>query len=55
METKSTGQIIKEMLEGVFGDIKVEGEISNLKTASSGHIYFDLNYLYFILAIKTCQ
>lgn len=34
--------IIKEMLEGVFGDIKVEGEISNLKTASSGHIYFDL-------------
>lgn len=35
-------QIIKEMLEGVFGDIKVEGEISNLKTASSGHIYFDL-------------
>ena len=35
-------QIIKEMLEGVFGDIKVEGEISNLKTAASGHIYFDL-------------
>lgn len=35
-------QIIKEMLEGVFGEIKVEGEISNLKTASSGHIYFDL-------------
>ena len=34
--------IIKEMLEGVFGDIKVEGEISNLKTAASGHIYFDL-------------
>lgn len=35
-------QIIKEMLEGVFAEIKVEGEISNLKTASSGHIYFDL-------------
>lgn len=35
-------QIIKEMLEGVFGSVKVEGEISNLKTASSGHIYFDL-------------
>jgi exodeoxyribonuclease VII large subunit len=34
--------IIKEMLEGVFGEVKVEGEISNLKTASSGHIYFDL-------------
>ncbi len=35
-------QIIKEMLEGVFAEIKIEGEISNLKTASSGHIYFDL-------------
>jgi len=34
--------IIKEMLEGVFVQVKVEGEISNLKTASSGHIYFDL-------------
>lgn len=34
--------IIKEMLEGVFAQVKVEGEISNLKTASSGHIYFDL-------------
>ena len=34
--------IIKEMLEGVFGQVMVEGEISNLKTASSGHIYFDL-------------
>lgn len=35
-------QIIKEMLESVFGLVKVEGEISNLKTAASGHIYFDL-------------
>ena len=34
--------IIKEMLEGVLANICVEGEISNLKTASSGHIYFDL-------------
>lgn len=34
--------IIKEMLEGVFAQVKVEGEISNLKTAASGHIYFDL-------------
>lgn len=34
--------IIKEMLEGVFAQVKVEGEISNLKTALSGHIYFDL-------------
>ncbi|MCR5504554.1 MAG: exodeoxyribonuclease VII large subunit [Elusimicrobiaceae bacterium] len=34
--------IIKEMLEGVLANICVEGEISNLKTAASGHIYFDL-------------
>lgn len=33
---------IKEMLEGVLANISVEGEISNLKTAASGHIYFDL-------------
>ena len=35
-------QTVKQMLEGVFGEVAVEGEISNLKTASSGHIYFDL-------------
>ena len=34
--------IIKEMLEGVLANIRIEGEISNLKTAASGHIYFDL-------------
>ncbi len=34
--------IIKEMLEGVLANICIEGEISNLKTAASGHIYFDL-------------
>lgn len=33
---------IKEMLEGVLAGVAVEGEISNLKKASSGHIYFDL-------------
>lgn len=34
--------IIKEMLEGVLANVCIEGEISNLKTAASGHIYFDL-------------
>ncbi len=34
--------IIKEMLEGVLANVRIEGEISNLKTAASGHIYFDL-------------
>ena len=34
--------IIKEMLEGVLSNVRVEGEISNLKAAASGHIYFDL-------------
>ena len=33
---------IKEMLEGVLAGVSIEGEISNLKQAASGHIYFDL-------------
>jgi len=34
--------VIKEMLEGVLTGVKIEGEISGLKKASSGHIYFDI-------------
>lgn len=33
---------IKQMMEGVFRGIFVEGEVSNLRTAASGHVYFDL-------------
>jgi exodeoxyribonuclease VII large subunit len=33
---------IKTNLEGAFREIRVEGEISNLKAASSGHVYFSL-------------
>ena len=33
---------VKQMMEGVFHDIFVEGEVSNLRSAGSGHIYFDL-------------
>jgi exodeoxyribonuclease VII large subunit len=33
---------IKHLLEETFPDIWVRGEISNLRTASSGHIYFTL-------------
>lgn len=33
---------IKQMMEGVFRGVFVEGEVSNLRTAASGHIYFDL-------------
>jgi len=33
---------IKQMLEGVLAGVSVEGEISNLKQAASGHVYFDL-------------
>lgn len=33
---------IKEMLEGTLADVSVEGEISNLRQAASGHTYFDL-------------
>lgn len=34
--------IIKEVLEGAIGDVCVEGEISNLRKQSSGHLYFTL-------------
>ncbi|MDD5431639.1 MAG: exodeoxyribonuclease VII large subunit [Candidatus Omnitrophica bacterium] len=33
---------IKVILENTFGDVWVEGEISNFKAASSGHFYFSL-------------
>jgi exodeoxyribonuclease VII large subunit len=35
-------QAIKDALEGEFADVWVEGEISNLKNAASGHCYFTL-------------
>lgn len=35
-------QLIKEILEGSFPKICVEGEISNWRPASSGHLYFSL-------------
>lgn len=33
---------IKQMMEGVFREIFVEGEVSNLRESSQGHIYFNL-------------
>jgi exodeoxyribonuclease VII large subunit len=35
-------QIVKEVLEGAFGRITVEGEISNFRPSSTGHWYFTL-------------
>lgn len=35
-------QSVKLILEESFPEIRVQGEISNLKTAASGHTYFDL-------------
>src|SRR5258708_36842172 len=35
-------QALKDVLEGEFGDVWIEGEISNLKPAPSGHVYFTL-------------
>src|SRR5210317_1248388 len=34
---------IKNLLEGEFRFIKVEGEISNLSYSSAGHVYFTLS------------
>lgn len=33
---------IKSQLEGTFRDVWIQGEVSNLKSASSGHVYFSL-------------
>jgi exodeoxyribonuclease VII large subunit len=33
---------IKDLLEGRFGDLWVEGEVSNLRIPASGHVYFTL-------------
>jgi len=35
-------QEIKDLLEGQFPDLWVEGEISNLRVPPSGHVYFTL-------------
>jgi exodeoxyribonuclease VII large subunit len=34
---------LKEMTENHFGEVMVEGEISNFSIASSGHVYFQLS------------
>ncbi|MHB8844840.1 MAG: exodeoxyribonuclease VII large subunit [Nitrospirota bacterium] len=39
--TQLTGQI-KNLLEGTFPDVWVQGEISNLTVPQSGHVYFTL-------------
>src|SRR5208282_1801216 len=33
---------VRELVEREYGDIWVEGEISNLRPAPSGHVYFTL-------------
>ena len=33
---------IRDLLAGAFRDISVEGEVSNFKAATSGHLYFTL-------------
>ena len=35
-------QAVKQMMEGVFRDIFVEGEVSNLTESANGHLYFNL-------------
>lgn len=33
---------VKQMISGVFRDVFVEGEVSNLRESANGHLYFDL-------------
>jgi exodeoxyribonuclease VII large subunit len=33
---------VRDLLEGTFGDVWVEGEVSNYHSAQSGHLYFTL-------------
>jgi exodeoxyribonuclease VII large subunit len=33
---------VKQMMSGVFRDVFVEGEVSNLRESANGHLYFDL-------------
>src|SRR3984957_14952844 len=35
-------RLVKKTMEETFGQVRVRGEISGLKVAPSGHIYFDL-------------
>ena len=35
-------QLIKENLEKAFGEVWVEGELSNVRSPASGHYYFTL-------------
>src|ERR1700743_3580393 len=35
-------KLVKKTMEDTFGQVRVRGEISGLKVAPSGHIYFDL-------------
>lgn len=42
MNVTELTQMIKESLENDFSRLRVEGEISNYRPASSGHVYFSL-------------
>lgn len=35
-------KIIKQTIEGFFGNVRVRGEVSGLKIVASGHVYFSL-------------
>ncbi len=42
LSVTSLNTLARDLLEGQFAHVKVEGEISNLSQASSGHLYFTL-------------
>ncbi|MEE0877893.1 MAG: exodeoxyribonuclease VII large subunit, partial [Treponemataceae bacterium] len=42
MTVSELTDLIKEILESSFPDLTIEGEISNYRPSSTGHVYFTL-------------
>ena len=36
-------RVVRQQLESEFRDVRIEGELSDVKRAASGHVYFTLN------------
>ena len=46
LKVSEVSNVIKDILESALNKVRIKGEITGLKKASSGHIYFDLKEKY---------